>query len=52
MKNTDLMIGAAVGLAFGVVSSRLMRRKRPSVKSAVANVIGDLADSVSKNMNW
>ncbi len=52
MKNTDLMIGLAVGLAAGALSTGLMRRRRPNVRSAVAHVIGDLADSVSKNMNW
>ena len=52
MKNNDLYLGMGVGLAVGVVSSLLMRPKKKDVKSAVARVIGDVADSVSKNMSW
>jgi len=52
MMKTDLYLGMGVGLAVGVVSSLLMRPKRRDVKSAVARVIGDVADSVSKNMGW
>ena len=52
MKNNDLYLGLGVGLAVGVVSALLMRPKKRNVKSAVARVIGDMADSVSKNMNW
>ncbi len=52
MKNNDLYLGLGVGLAVGVVSSLLMRPKKKDVKSAVARVIGDVADSVSKNMSW
>lgn len=48
----DLYLGMGVGLAVGVVSALLMRPKRRDVKSAVARVIGDVADSVSKNMGW
>ena len=51
-KNNDLYLGMGVGLAVGVVSTLLMRPKKKDVKSAVARVIGDMADSVSKNMNW
>ena len=52
MKNNDLYLGMGLGLAVGVVSTLLMRPKKKDVKSAVARVIGDMADSVSKNMNW
>ena len=52
MKNNDLYLGIGLGLAVGVVSTLLMRPKKKDVKSAVARVIGDMADSVSKNMNW
>ena len=52
MKNNDLYIGMGVGLAVGVASALLMRPKKKDVKSAVARVIGDMADSVSKNMGW
>ena len=52
MMNSDLYLGLGVGLAVGVISSLLMRPKRKDVKSAVARVIGDVADSVSKNMGW
>ena len=52
MKNNDLYLGLGVGLAVGIVSSLLMRPKKKDVKSAIARVIGDMADSVSKNMNW
>ena len=52
MKNNDLYLGMGMGLAVGVVSSLLMRPKKKDVKSAVARVIGDVADSVSKNMSW
>ena len=52
MMNSDLYLGMGVGLAVGVISSLLMRPKRKDVKSAVARVIGDVADSVSKNMGW
>ena len=52
MKNSDLYLGMGVGLAVGVVSALLMRPKKKDVKSAVARVIGDMADSVSKNMGW
>ncbi len=52
MKNNDLYLGLGVGLAVGVVSALLMRPKKKDVKSAVARVIGDVADSVSKNMSW
>ena len=52
MKNNDLYLGMGVGLAVGVVSTLLMRPKKKDVKSAVARVIGDMADSVSKNMSW
>ena len=50
MKNNDLYIGMGVGLGVGVVSALLMRPKKKDVKSAVARVIGDVADSVSRNM--
>ena len=50
--NSDLYLGMGVGLAVGVVSTLLMRPKKKDVKSAVARVIGDMADSVSKNMGW
>ena len=50
--NNDLSLGMGLGLAVGVVSTLLMRPKKKDVKSAVARVIGDMADSVSKNMNW
>ena len=52
MKNNDLYLGMGMGLAVGVVSSLLLRPKKKDVKSAVARVIGDVADSVSKNMGW
>ena len=52
MKNSDLYLGMGLGMAVGVVSTLLMRPKRKDVKSAVARVIGDVADSVSKNMGW
>ncbi len=52
MKNNDLVLGMGLGLAVGVVSTLLMRPHRKNVKSAVARVIGDVADSVSKNMSW
>ncbi|MBR0040602.1 MAG: hypothetical protein IJP64_04410 [Oscillospiraceae bacterium] len=50
--NSELYLGMGVGLAVGVVSTLLMRPRRKDVKSAVARVIGDMADSVSKNMGW
>jgi len=52
MKNNDLYLGIGLGMAAGVISGLLMRPKRKNVKSAVAQIIGDVADSVSKNMNW
>ena len=52
MMNSDLCLGMGLGLAVGVVSTLLMRPKRKDLKSAVARVIGDMADSVSKNMGW
>ena len=52
MMNNDLYLGMGLGLAVGVVSTLLMRPKRRDLKSAVARVIGDMADSVSKNMGW
>ena len=50
--NSDLYLGMGLGLAVGVVSTLLMRPRKKDVKSAVARVIGDMADSVSKNMGW
>ncbi|MBQ6397983.1 MAG: hypothetical protein IJS79_00310 [Oscillospiraceae bacterium] len=52
MKNNDLYLGIGLGMAAGVLSGLLMRPKRKNVKSAVAQIIGDMADSVSKNMGW
>ena len=52
MMNSDLYLGMGLGLAVGVVSTLLMRPKRKDLKSVVARVIGDMADSVSKNMGW
>ena len=52
MMNNDLYLGMGLGLAVGVVSTLLMRPKKKDVRSAVARVIGDVADSVSKNMSW
>ena len=52
MMNSELYLGMGLGLAVGVVSTLLMRPKRKDLKSAVARVIGDVADSVSKNMGW
>jgi gas vesicle protein len=52
MKNNDLYLGIGVGMAAGVLSGLLMRPKRKNVKSAVAQIISDMADSVSKNMGW
>lgn len=52
MKYKHLYLGMGVGLTVGVVSALLMRPKKKDVKAAVARVIGDMADSVSKNMNW
>ena len=52
MKNNDLYLGIGVGMAAGVISGLLMRPKRKNVKSAVAQIIGDMADSVPKNMGW
>ena len=52
MKNNDLYLGIGLGMAAGVLSSLLMRPKRKNMKSAVARIIGDVADSVSKNMGW
>ena len=48
MKNNDLYLGIGVGMAAGMLSGLLMRPKRKNVKSAVAQIIGDMADSVSK----
>ena len=52
MKNNDLYLGIVLGMAAGVLSSLMMRPKRKNIKSAVAHIIGDVADSVSKNMSW
>ena len=52
MKNNDLYLGIGLGMAAGVLSALLMRPKRKNVKSAVARSVGDVADSVSKNMGW
>ena len=52
MKNNDLYLGIGLGMAAGVLSALLMRPKRKNVKSAVARIVGDVADSVSKNMDW
>lgn len=52
MKSSDLYLGMGLGLAVGVISTALMRPKKKDMKSAVARVIGDVADSVSKNMGW
>ena len=52
VKNSELYLGLGIGMAVGVLSGVLMRPKKPSMKSAVARVIGDVADSVSKNMSW
>ncbi len=52
MKNNDLYLGIGLGMAAGVLSALLMRPKRKNVKSAVARIVGDVADSVSKNMGW
>ena len=52
MKNNDLYLGIGLGMAVGVLSGLLMRPKRKNVKSAVARIVGDVADSVSKNMGW
>ena len=52
MKNNDLYLGIGVGMAAGVISGLLMLPKRKNVKSAVARIVGDVADSVSKNMGW
>ncbi len=52
MNNKDLTIGIGIGLAAGALGAMLMRPKKKDVKSAVARVIGDVADSVSKNMGW
>ena len=52
MKNSDLYLGLGIGMPAGLLSAVLMRPKKPSVKGAVARVVGDLADSVSKNMSW
>jgi len=52
MKNNDLYLGIGLGMAAGVLSGLLMRPKHRNVKSAVARIVGDVADSVSKNMDW
>ena len=52
MKNNDLYLSIGLGMAAGVLSALLMRPKRKNVKSAVARIVGDVADSVSKNMGW
>ncbi len=52
MNNKDLALGIGIGLAAGALSALLMRPRKKDVKSAVARVIGDVADSVSKNMGW
>ena len=52
MKNNDLYLGIGLGMAAGVLSSLMMRPKRKKIKSAVAHIIVDVADSVSKNMSW
>ena len=52
MKNNHLYLGIGLGLVVGVISARMMRPRRKNIKSAVARVIGDVADSVSKNMDW
>ena len=52
MKNNDLYLGIGLGMAAGVLSALLMRPKRKNVKNAVARIVGDVADSVSKNMGW
>ena len=52
MKNNDLYLGIGLGMAAGVLSSRMMRPKRKNSRSAVAQIIGDVADSVAKNMSW
>ena len=51
-EDNHLYLGMGLGLVVGVISARMMRPRRKNVKSAVARVIGDVADSVSKNMDW
>ena len=52
MNNKDLAIGMGIGLAAGALGALLMRPKKKDMKRAVARVVGDVADSVSKNMGW
>ena len=55
MQNRNFYVGMGMGLLVGGCAMRLMRRKKPTMKSALGKTfktMSEVADSISESMGW
>lgn len=55
MQNRNFYVGMSMGLLVGGCAMRLMRRKKPTMKSALGKTfktMSEVADSISESMGW